>query len=525
MVAPPSAPRAARGALAAAALLLAALALLPGARRGVAASAAALVPGVGGPRLAAAEVEAAAAAVAADAAARCALARGDWCAGFHAAAPEPATAPPRGALPCPGACSGIGVCDAAVGACRCPAGWGGPACAARDPRPCSQLHRRDDALALAPYDEPIDWTKGGLTLRCGGACDDDIAMCFCPADTKYGRVPAEEGAPPGAPPRRRGRPLGMHCQPSSAPGGAASPFGDAPREALFGADGWCNADSAPARDCPCYLDGLHGPTCDVQGEMVCINQCSARGRCDLGFCHCDAGWFGHDCAHRVAGALAAATAPPPWVLENAATPAALDPAERAAAAAAKRAAAAAAAGPPGAGAAAAAGRGGAPAAVRRRPLIYIYEVPPQFTSHLLQYRVAGHSCVHRIYTHENKTAPHEWAYGSEPALHEALAQSEHRTLDPEEADFFYVPVYLACFTWPVYGAADAPSPGGAPAANRAQAAAALLEEAGAWVRARPWWARRGGRDHLIVRVCASRSLFAGQSVAGAALLPTLHPPR
>jgi hypothetical protein len=30
-------------------------------------------------------------------------------------------------------------------------------------------------------------------------------------------------------------------------------------------------------------------------------------------------------------------------------------------------------------------------------------------------------------------------------LHEMFLQSEHRTLDPEEADFFYVPVRLPRF--------------------------------------------------------------------------------
>ncbi len=31
-----------------------------------------------------------------------------------------------------------------------------------------------------------------------------------------------------------------------------------------------------------------------------------------------------------------------------------------------------------------------------------------------------------------------------------------RTLNPDEADFFYAPMYLACFTWPVLGWADGP---------------------------------------------------------------------
>lgn len=40
-------------------------------------------------------------------------------------------------------------------------------------------------------------------------------------------------------------------------------------------------------------------------------------------------------------------------------------------------------------------------------------------------------------------------YAIESHLHELMLQSEHRTLDPEEADFFYVPTYLACFMWPI----------------------------------------------------------------------------
>lgn len=26
-----------------------------------------------------------------------------------------------------------------------------------------------------------------------------------------------------------------------------------------------------------------------------------------------------------------------------------------------------------------------------------------------------------------------------------------RTLDPEEADFFYVPLYTSCYMWPIHG--------------------------------------------------------------------------
>lgn len=55
-------------------------------------------------------------------------------------------------------------------------------------------------------------------------------------------------------------------------------------------------------------------------------------------------------------------------------------------------------------------------------------------------RIPSSWCVHRRYTSGNKTMPIDnWAYAFEPYMHEALSVSEHRTYDPEEADFFYVP--------------------------------------------------------------------------------------
>jgi hypothetical protein len=37
-----------------------------------------------------------------------------------------------------------------------------------------------------------------------------------------------------------------------------------------------------------------------------------------------------------------------------------------------------------------------------------------------------------------------------------LLASPHRTLNPEEADMFYVPAYVTCFAWPIHGWADYP---------------------------------------------------------------------
>ncbi len=59
---------------------------------------------------------------------------------------------------------------------------------------------------------------------------------------------------------------------------------------------------ACARRCHCDLDGLGGDFCEAPLEQTCMNQCSGRGACYLGFCKCHAGWYGHDCALRAVGA-------------------------------------------------------------------------------------------------------------------------------------------------------------------------------------------------------------------------------
>ena len=77
-----------------------------------------------------------------------------------------------------------------------------------------------------------------------------------------------------------------------------------------------------------------------------------------------------------------------------------------------------------------------------------------------------------------------WTYSIESALHEYFLQSPHRTLDPEQADFFYVPVYTSCFFHPVLGWADYPywygNGGGCPQTPSAHVA---CDDAGLLVRA------------------------------------------
>ena len=54
-------------------------------------------------------------------------------------------------------------------------------------------------------------------------------------------------------------------------------------------------------------------------------------------------------------------------------------------------------------------------------------------------------CTYRRYGDSNQTMWENYAFGLELALHEALLASPHRTLDPDTADFFFVPVYGGCY--------------------------------------------------------------------------------
>lgn len=71
-------------------------------------------------------------------------------------------------------------------------------------------------------------------------------------------------------------------------------------ENLFGPNGWCEAEQ-PRYKCGCLIDGLHGQLCDHPTEQFCLNSCTGRGTCVLGFCKCDDGWYGEDCSMRRAG--------------------------------------------------------------------------------------------------------------------------------------------------------------------------------------------------------------------------------
>ena len=135
-----------------------------------------------------------------------------------------------------------------------------------------------------------------------------------------------------------------------------------------------------------------------------------------------------------------------------------------------------------------------------RPRIYVYDLPPQFNVRLLQYRGGKRVCTHR------QAFPEMFVdsdYGAETALHEALLGSPYRTHDPETADFFFVPVYLACYLHPVWRYSSYPdyAPG---CHSRTVSGMRLLRAASAFVAQAQlekkgpghYWMRRRGTDHV-----------------------------
>jgi len=162
------------------------------------------------------------------------------------------------------------------------------------------------------------------------------------------------------------------------------------------------------------------------------------------------------------------------------------------------------------------------------PLIFVYEMPPQFNTNILQRRQTGNSCVHRHYSIiDAKPALNNsaflssysgWYYTSEMFLHEYFLRSPHRTLDPNKADFFYVPVYGSCNIQLL----NEPSPrltGGAKGFKRTNYTAALYHDAFLHVsRAMPFWNRTNGRDHIFTFAFDEGACFAPRAIRNAILL-------
>ncbi|XP_073105480.1 probable glucuronoxylan glucuronosyltransferase F8H isoform X7 [Elaeis guineensis] len=314
-------------------------------------------------------------------------------------------------------------------------------------------------------EKPFGWW---IVSICPAYCDTTRAMCFCGAGTKYPNRPVAESC-------------GFKINLPSEPGGPKiTDWTKADFENIFTTNssrrGWCNVDPKDAyaskvnfkEECDCKYDGLGGRFCEIPTVCSCLNQCSGHGHCHGGFCQCDNGYYGIDCS--IPSALSPMQEWPAWL-----RPSKVDVPDKA---------------PIGTNLI------NVSAVVKKkRPLIYVYDLPPEFNSHLLEGRHWKFECVNRIYTDENRTLWTEQLYGSQMALYESILASPYRTMNGEEADYFYVPVLDSCL---ITRADDAPHLG-IQKHSRLRSSVTLDFYKKAYdhiVDQYLYWNRSSGRDHI-----------------------------
>ncbi|KAF5747987.1 Exostosin family protein isoform 1 [Tripterygium wilfordii] len=338
---------------------------------------------------------------------------GRWLSGCNAVTREVKINEVIGGKGCKSDCSSLGVCNHELGQCRCFHGYSGEGCSERLQFECNY-----------PKTPELPYGRWVVSI-CSADCDTTRAMCFCGEGTKYPNRPVAEAC-------------GFQVNVPTEPGAPRlTDWAKADLDNIFTTNtskpGWCNVDPVEAyesrvqfkEDCDCKYDGLWGRFCEVPVLSTCINQCSGHGYCRGGFCECDNGWYGADCS--VPSVFSSIKGWPRWL-----QPAQVDIPDMQLM--------------------------GSPFSLnavvkKKRPLIYIYDLPPDFNSLLLEGRHFKFDCVNRFYDNRNATLWTDQLYGAQMALYESLLASPHRTLNGEEADFFFVPVLDACI---ITRADDAP---------------------------------------------------------------------
>ena len=99
---------------------------------------------------------------------------------------------------------------------------------------------------------------------------------------------------------------------------------------------------------------------------------------------------------------------------------------------------------------------------------------------------------------EATTAQCRWsAYNSELQLHRlltdpaSLVRPELVTADPAEADVFFVPMFASCYSFNCWVKA------GWKKTERCNVDGGYIQPTMEWIKAQPWWGRRGGADHVL----------------------------
>lgn len=326
---------------------------------------------------------------------------GRWLSGCHSVVKEINVTEKISGKVCKNDCSGQGVCNHELGQCRCFHGYSGEQCS--------------ETLYLAcnyPVTPDLPYGRWVVSI-CPGKCDTTRAMCFCGEGTKYPYRPVAEHC-------------GFKINASATP--PSTDWGK-PDFDVFTTNssvpGWCNVDPAEAyagkakfkEECHCKYDGRVGQFCEFPVISTCINQCSSHGYCRGGFCQCHEGWYGADCS--IPSVFSSLKTWPQWL-----RPAQIDMPSYAHTAESVD--------------------GLSAAVLKKRPLIYVYDLPPDFNSLLLEGRHFKFECVNRLYDGKNATVWTEQLYGAQMAIYESFLASPYRTLNGEEADFFFVPILDSC---------------------------------------------------------------------------------
>ncbi|XP_071737540.1 uncharacterized protein [Rutidosis leptorrhynchoides] len=357
---------------------------------------------------------------------------------------------------CKDECSGQGVCNHEFGKCRCFHGYNGDGCSERQEFSCNY-----------PATEDLPYGRWVVSI-CSAHCDTTRAMCFCGEGTKYPNRPVAEAC-------------GFQVILPSEPGGPKDvDWSKADHENIYSTNtsvhGWCNVDPVDAyyskakfkEECDCKYDGVFGQFCEIPVLSTCINQCSGQGHCRGGFCQCENGWYGVDCS--IPSIHSSIRDWPKWL-----RPARVSIPDD---------------GP-------VAGNIIELNAVveKKRPFIYVYDLPPEFNSLLLEGRHFKFECVNRIYDPDNATLWTDQLYGSQMAMYESMLASPHRTLNGDEADYYFVPVLDSCI---ITRADDAPHL--SMEEHRGLRSSFTLDyykkAHDHIVQNYPYWNRSAGRDHI-----------------------------
>ncbi|KAK3241341.1 hypothetical protein CYMTET_48882 [Cymbomonas tetramitiformis] len=374
--------------------------------------------------------------------------------------------------PCPEGCNMHGTCDRFTGTCRCPPDRTGSACSQFELPACriqrlikeSEVINREYQHTLkrvVALDKECDAPVANSTIKCSisKAGEDDGGF--------YGalyQTPCDRFSP-------------KTCTCLTQCSDANVGFGKscvASVEEVFASlemcekscnfHGWCGklpqSGQEVVRKCHCF-PGWSGRTCDTPDDSYCLGGCSGKGRCDRGFCHCDPGFFGEDCAL--------------FMASDEGTPSRL--LYRDAAQTQQH--------------LAAAQHSEWPEPVK----VYVYELPGEFNSGLYYHGAVPLELrskrAQRIPDSVATVHPavQDPAAHPELFLHERFLSSAHRTLDPEEADFFFVPVWRTMAKYIDYNETR----------GVGQGQKSIYSRVIAHINASyPFWARHGGRDHMFV---------------------------